>query len=242
MSDRYRLLLVDDVQLMRGIAKNYFNQTEFQVSTARDGQEALRMALAIRPHLIIMDAEMPGMDGAECCRNIKNNPDLFTTPVILMTDNNKEGIDNCWNSGCDGLLTRPIGRRELLSVARQYVALANRAAPRVDHNILLKYGVDNELDWHDYARNLGTGGLFLATERLFDEGTIFNIDFFIPRAEESTRCKARIAWINTPEKMKRPDLPPGLGLEFIDLDRDCRHRLQQFVLDSARRQIGKGAS
>ncbi|NIQ95440.1 MAG: response regulator, partial [Desulfuromonadales bacterium] len=44
---------------MRGIAKNYFNQSEFQISTARGGQEALRMARAIRPHLIIVDAEMP---------------------------------------------------------------------------------------------------------------------------------------------------------------------------------------
>ena len=240
MNEKYRLLLVDDVRLMRGIAKNYFSQSEFLISTARGGQEAVRMALAIRPHLIIMDAEMPEMDGVECCRQIKNNPELFTTPVILQTDNNEEKIDYGWSSGCDGLLTRPVGRRELLSAARQYVALANRAAPRIDRNILVKYGLDQEKKWHDYAYNLGTGGLFLSTERDFAEGTDFFIEFLIPRTENPIECKARVAWINTEVKPKRPDLPTGIGLEFVELDKGSRHQLQTFVLDSARMELRKG--
>lgn len=239
MSERYRLLLVDDVQLMRGIAKNYFNQTEFQISTARDGEEAMRMAIAIRPDLIIMDSEMTGLGGVECCRKLKNDPDLFTTPVILVADNNDEQLDKCWGSGCDGLLTRPIGRRELLTAARQYVALANRAAPRIDRNILVKCGFGTEQEWHDYAHNLGTGGLFLASERSFSLGAEFMVEFLIPRAEGPTSCKVRVAWVNLAEKPKRPDLPPGVGLEFVDLDRECRLSLQQFVLDSARMQLTK---
>lgn len=238
MAERYRLLLVDDVALMRGIAKNYFNQSEFQISTARGGQEAIRMATAIRPHLIIMDADMPDMDGVECCRKIKNNPDLFTTPIILLTDNSKERIEHGWSSGCDGLLARPIGRRELLTAARQYVALANRAAPRIDRNILVKYSLDNN-EYHDYAHNLGTGGMFLASERTFREGDEFRVDFLIPRAESETKCLVRVAWLNETKKLKRPDLPPGAGLEFVDLDKDDRYLLQKFILDSARMQLSK---
>jgi uncharacterized protein (TIGR02266 family) len=237
MNDKYRLLLVDDVRLMRGIAKNYFAQSEFLISTARGGQEAMRMARAIKPHLIIMDVEMPEMDGAECCRLIKNDPDLFTTPVILLADNDKEKIDQGWGAGCDGLLTRPFGRKELLTAARQYVALANRAAPRIDRNILVNYGADDDMQWHDYAHNLGTGGMFLKTERQFKEGDEFFIEFLIPRSEEAITCQARIAWINASDKPKRPDLPTGIGLEFIGLDKDCRYQLQKFVLDSARMQL-----
>jgi uncharacterized protein (TIGR02266 family) len=241
MNEKYRLLLVDDVRLMRGIAKNYFNQSEFLISTARGGQEAIRMARAINPHLIIMDVEMPEMDGAECCRKIKNDPNLFTTPVILLTENNKEKIEHGWSSGCDGLLTRPVGRRELLSAARQYVALANRAAPRIDRNILVKYGGDEEKEWHDYAHNLGTGGLFLSTERVLAEGTEFFIEFLIPRTESPIDCRARIAWINSAVKPQRPDLPTGIGLEFVDLERAGRHQLQTFVLEAARMDLGKGS-
>ncbi len=237
MNEKYRLLLVDDVRLMRGIAKNYFNQSEFLISTARGGQEALRMAVAIRPHLIIMDAEMPEMNGVECCRKIKNDPNLFTTPIILIADNNREKIECGWSSGCDGLLVRPIGRRELLTAARQYVALANRAAPRIDRNILVKYSLDGESEQHDYAHNLGTGGLFLASERVFREGDEFEVDFLIPRLEREMKCLVRVAWLNEAKKLKRPDLPPGAGLEFVDLDKDNRYELQKFVLDSARMQL-----
>ncbi len=239
MNEKYRLLLVDDVRLMRGIAKNYFNQSEFQISTARGGQEALRMARAIRPHLIIVDAEMPEMDGVQCCRRIKNDPDLFTTPIILLTDSSKEKIEYGWSSGCDGLLARPIGRRELLTAARQYVALANRAAPRIDRNILVRYSLDGAGEQHDYAHNLGTGGLFLASERTFRAGDEFEIDFLIPRLESRMKCLARVAWLNEAEQLKRPDLPPGVGLEFVDLDKESRYQLQKFVLDSARMQLRK---
>jgi len=241
MTDKYRLLLVDDVSLMRGIAKNYFNQSEFQVATATGGQEALRMAMAIRPHLIIMDVEMPGMDGVECCRRIKNDPELFTTPVILLADNHREKIEHGWSSGCDGLLTRPFGRRELLSAARQYVTLANRAAPRIDRNILVKYGLEEERPWHDYAHNLGTGGMFLKTERQFAAGEEFAIEFLLPRSESTITCRARIAWLNGVESPRRPDLPTGIGMEFIDLDKESRYQLQKFVLDSARLDLNKGA-
>jgi uncharacterized protein (TIGR02266 family) len=180
---------------------------------------------------------MPEMDGVECCRQIKNDPELFTTPIILLTDNDKEKIEQGWSSGCDGLLTRPFGRKELLTAARQYVALANRAAPRIDRDILVKYGSDDDKPWHDYAHNLGTGGMFLKTDRQFSEGDEFVIEFLIPRSESAINCRARIAWINAPDKPRRPDLPPGIGLEFIALDRDDRYLLQKFVLDSARMQL-----
>ncbi len=238
MKEKHRLLLVDDIRLMRGIAKNYFNQSEFQISTARGGQEALRMAAAIRPHLIIIDVDMPGMDGVECCRRIKNDPDLFTTPVILLAENDREKIEHGWSSGCDGLLARPVGRRELLTAARQYVTLANRAAPRIDRNILVRYGMDKGEERHDYACNLGTGGLYLTSERIFGEDDEFDIEFLVPRSDSETRCRVRVAWVNPAGKLKRNDLPPGAGLEFVDIDRDCRYRLQMFVLDSARMQLG----
>lgn len=234
MNEKYRLLLVDDIRLMRGIAKNYFSRSEFQISTARDGEEALRMAAAIRPHLVIMDVEMPEMDGIRCCRRIKNDPELFTTPVILVTDAGQDKVDAALNSGCDGLLVRPCGRREMLSAARQYVGLANRAAPRIERNLLVKYGSGREMERHDYAHNLGTGGMFLATERTFDVGDEFGLEFLIPRTDEPTRCKARVAWVNTPAQSKRSDLPTGIGLEFVDLDREARLALQAFVLDAAR--------
>jgi len=237
VNERYRLLLVDDVRLMRGIAKSYFVRSEFQVSSARSGREALQMAPAIRPHLIVIDAEMPEMSGPDCCRQLKTNPGLFMTPVILLTDNVEEKIEACWSSGCDDVLVRPFGRRELLTVARQYAALSNRTTPRIERNILVTYGTGGAMEWHDYAHNMSAGGMYLATRKELEPGSELQIEFLIPRSDQPSRCRARVAWNNREEGPVREDLPTGVGLEFIDLDPVSRRQVQRFVIDSACMQV-----
>lgn len=232
--DHHRILIVDDVHLLRNIAKNYFASSEFQLTTACSVVEAIRVALAIQPHLIIMDAEMPDVDGISGCRQIKNHPALFTIPVILVSDNKPEQIEACWQSGCEAVLPRPISRRELLAVSRQMLALADRATPRVEHPILVHYGETEELGWHDYARNIGNGGLYLDTKRELESGQELHVEFMIPGAPGPTRCRVRVAWQNNGAGMPRPDLPPGAGVEFLDLSTATRRSLQGFVLDATR--------
>jgi len=233
-SGHHRILIVDDVHLLRNIARNYFTSSEFQLTTARSGAEALRVALAIQPHLIIMDAEMPDTDGINGCKQIKSHPALFTIPVILVSEDKPEKVEACWQSGCEAVLPRPLSRRELLAVARQMLTLADRAAPRVEHPILVRYGETAELGWHDYARNIGNGGLYLDTERELSRGQELHVEFLVPGAAEPTRCRTRVAWINVGGGMPRPDLPPGAGIEFVDLDTSTRRSLQGFVLDATR--------
>lgn len=230
----YRILIVDDVPLLRTIAKNYFNRNEYQLTTARTVTEALRVAAAIHPHLVIMDAEMPEQDGVSGCRQFKNNPVLFTIPVILVADNKEETLERCWQAGCDAVLPRPLSRRELVTVAQKLLALADRADPRIDQHVLINYGEDDTLPWHDYAINIGNGGLYVATDQILAIGTRLNLELIIPGAEGPTRCRGRIAWQNTKGKTLRPDLPAGFGVEFIELARPARKELQRFVLDSAR--------
>ena len=231
----YRILIVDDVPLLRTLAKNYFNRGEYQLTTARTVAEAMHMATAIRPHLIIMNAEMMEQDGIAGCRLIKNNPALFTTPVILVANNVEETLEKCWLAGCDAVLQRPLNRRELVAIAQKLLTLADRAAPRVEYNILVHYGQDEELEWHDYAINIGNGGLYVATENVLPVGTCLNLQLIIPGSADSTRCRGRVTWLNSPEKNLRPDLPTGIGIEFIELDGNVLKELRQFILDAARK-------
>jgi len=234
VGDHHRILIVDDVHLLRNISKNYFASSEFQLTTACNVAEAIRVALAIQPHLIIMDAEMPEVDGICGCRQIKSHPALFTVPVILVTDDQPQQIEACWQSGSDAVLPRPISRRELLAVARQMLALVDRATPRIEHPILVHYGETEKLGWHDYARNIGNGGLYLETERELTPGQELYVEFMIPGAPEPTRCLTRVAWKNDVNGMPRPDLPPGAGIEFLALSTATRRSLQGFVLDATR--------
>jgi uncharacterized protein (TIGR02266 family) len=231
----YRILIVDDVPLLRTLAKNYFNRSEYQLSTARSVTEAIRMSTAIHPHLIIMNAEMLEQNGIVGCRLIKNHPALFTTPVILVANKEEETLELCWQAGCDAVLPRPLNRRELVAVSQKMLALADRADPHIAYNILVHYGQTEDLGWHDYAINVGNGGLYLATENPLSVGTSLHLELIIPGAAASTRCRGQVTWLNTQEKNLRPDLPIGIGIEFSELDATMRKELRQFILDAARK-------
>ena len=234
MGSSYRILIVDDVHLLRTIAKNYFNRNEFHLTSASSVAETIRVATAIHPHLIIMDAEMPGQDGSAGCRLIKNHPVLFTTPVILVANDAAELVEQCWQAGADAVLPRPLRRRELLAVSQKLLTLADRAAPRIKYNILVNYGRDKELRWHDYAINIGNGGLYVATENLLRVGTRLQLELIIPGLGAPTRCCGQVTWLNTRKNSLRPDLPIGIGIEFTEMEMDARKELRTFVLDSAR--------
>ncbi len=191
------------------------------------------MATVIRPHLIIMNAEMMQQDGIAGCRQIKNSPALFTTPVILVANNDATTLEKCWQAGCDAVLERPLNRRELVAIAQKLLTLADRAAPRVEYNILVHYGQDGELQWHDYAINIGNGGLYVATENALSVGTCLDLELIIPGSADSTRCRGRVTWLNTSEKNLRPDLPTGIGIEFVELEGHVLKELRQFILDAA---------
>ena len=89
MTDKLRkrdvVLVVDDSPETLGMLNETLEQADVTVLVALEGNQALTIANSITPDVILMDAIMPGMDGFETCREIKNNRDLAHIPVIFMT-------------------------------------------------------------------------------------------------------------------------------------------------------------
>ncbi len=80
-----RVLLVDDQLFFLDLARDLLIPGGFEVYTASSGAEALEVAQARRPHAILLDVEMPGMDGFETCRRLKANPATADIPVVFLT-------------------------------------------------------------------------------------------------------------------------------------------------------------
>ena len=99
----HRILVVDDVQLFKELEKTFLTRTEFEIHTACTGAEALEKARVLRPKLMLLDLQMPGMSGVECCEEIKKDPELKDICVIIVTDRGNE-VDRaqCMEAGCDG--------------------------------------------------------------------------------------------------------------------------------------------
>ena len=111
-----RVLVVDDDVKTVELVKLYLNRDGYRVLTAYDGIEALRLAREGRPDLIVLDLMLPGIDGMEVCRTLRNESDV---PIIMLTamttDQDKlNGLE----LGADDYMTKPFSPRELAARVR----------------------------------------------------------------------------------------------------------------------------
>lgn len=230
-----RILLADSNPLLLNMQRGYFLHHRINVASAQSAEEALRMLRALRPQVAILSYDLSG-DGALCCQQIKADTSLYNLPVLLLAPNNQDAIDRCWESGCDGVLVRPVNRRELAHVTQSFINLSQRASPRINTKVLVRFGFNGEMSHHDYSVNLSSGGLYLASEEQIELGQEIRLEFMLPGTTQTLQCHGRIAWINQGPQRKRQDLADGLGIEFISLTPEKRRRLQQFVMKFLRGQ------
>ena len=119
-----RILVVDDLAPNVNLLQVKLQAEYYDVLTARSGYEALEVAQTERLDLILMDAMMPGMNGFEACRRIKNNPDTWHVPVIMVTalEETKDRIRGL-EAGADDFITKPIDDFNLMARVRSLLRL-----------------------------------------------------------------------------------------------------------------------
>ena len=102
--------------------KDFLRQTAATILTARNGQEAYEAVALHRPDVVFMDVTMPVMDGIACCRKIKQDPALRSTPVVMVFAPSREvSPESVAASGCDGCLTKPVERKAFLDMGRRFL-------------------------------------------------------------------------------------------------------------------------
>lgn len=119
MSAESILIVEDEPALLRGLKDN-FEAAGYVVAVATDGDRAIHTARRIRPDLILLDIMLPGMNGYEICRSLRE--DGLDMPIIMLTAKNQESdIVLGLNLGADDYVTKPFGIRELLARARAFL-------------------------------------------------------------------------------------------------------------------------
>ncbi|MEW5773312.1 MAG: ATP-binding protein [Thermodesulfobacteriota bacterium] len=129
-----RVLVADDSALNREIARQFLQGVADLVDEARDGLEAVGMTARGGYHLVLMDVEMPGLDGLAAARRIRTLPGLPSrTPIVGLTA--RAGIEDrqrILDAGMEDVLTKPVRREELAALAARFAPGADRSAGQVD--------------------------------------------------------------------------------------------------------------
>ena len=117
-----RILVIEDQVDNRQIVRDLVTASGYRLIEATTGEEGLDMATRERPDLILMDIQLPGIDGYEVTRRIKANPQLRQIPIIAVTSYALSGDDKkAFAAGCDGYVTKPYSPRLLLAKIREYL-------------------------------------------------------------------------------------------------------------------------
>jgi two-component system, cell cycle response regulator DivK len=118
-----RILVVEDQEDNRQIVRDLLATiTDYDVTEAENGEEALAAVAKERPDLILMDIQLPIMDGYEATRRIKADPATRTIPIIAVTSYALSGDEaKARAAGCDDFVPKPYSPRELLAKIRKFL-------------------------------------------------------------------------------------------------------------------------
>ena len=117
------VLIVDDSPTDVHVMQQALEQHGFRTAAAADGGEGLRMARELRPDLILMDIVMPGVNGFQATRQLANDPDTRSIPVIMVTSKSQEA-DRVWGlrQGAVDYIVTPVATEQLVRKAQAALA------------------------------------------------------------------------------------------------------------------------
>jgi len=223
-----RILLVGDKPLFATLRESLLRSGKSQVLLATSGVEGLRAAVAAVPDAILLDAELPDLDGFEISRRLRADPVTEDIPVILLPGSHKLDAQDCaGEASAAASIPASIDPGRLLNVVNVILTtpLSRRAAPRAP----VALGVDYRYgDCKGTAKtlNLSEGGMFIVMQHPPAVGTRVHLHFALPDCEpwEST---AEVMWVRNPEDQH--PYPPGMGCQFVELPAEAQPRIADFV-------------
>ncbi|UMP05896.1 response regulator transcription factor [Amycolatopsis sp. EV170708-02-1] len=163
MTEQGRVLVVDDDETVRDVVRRYLEVAGFEVDVAGDGTEGLRLFSTTGPDLVVLDVMMPGLNGLEVCRRLRQ---VSQVPVVMLTalgeeENRIAGLQ----LGADDYVTKPFSPKELALRVASVLRRARMPRPEPAARVI----TDGDLALQMTARQAALGGVELSlTSREFD--------------------------------------------------------------------------
>lgn len=244
LTDEKKVLIVDDTDYFIEVEKSILSPlANCTVLTAHSGVEALQVIEHEHPHLVYLDLHMGNMDGDVCCKEVKKIYGDSLPVVMVIQDSSLNDFERCWKSGCDSVIVKPINHHLFVSTAQKFLHKAlngnrvssSNARQEVRIKVLFGHGMSEVLA--DYSINMSNGGMFLATEHLMPVDTVLSIEFSLPNLARPICCSAKVAWVNGPQQLNKPDMPSGMGLMFQGLSLTDVHAIRGYLNNSVAQAV-----
>lgn len=116
------ILIVDDNQMNLKLEKRLLEAEQYQVLTAKNAEETMKLLEIFRPQLILMDFQLPGLDGVELTKKIRVKPEFKNIIILMLTSYDQQGDEaKAIAAGCNGYIQKPIDTQSLPAVIAGYL-------------------------------------------------------------------------------------------------------------------------
>ncbi len=233
--EQIKILVAASAVQLSTLQAGFAGFEEIDLLTAHNSRQVLARAREKRPHLVILDAALQPESGDHCCRQLRQDPWLRNLPVIILAGGRPgQERELCRQWRCQQVLLKPVHPETLATVLRDFVSLfpLTEREQRVEKHWPVRFGRSEQTREGGTSIDLSTGGMFLQTATLYTNATIIFLEFSLPGCSEPLRCRARVAWVNRADEVRKAIFPQGMGLQFLDLPAIGREAIRLFLEES----------
>ena len=216
----HTILLVDDMRSFLDLEATVLSRADCRILTASTGLEAIRVARTEKPDLIVLDIEMPEMNGIQACRILKSDPVTAHIAVVMLSSMKME--DEGRRAGADEFLRKPIDEPTFLSEVKRFLPIVERAETRVAVDSPITFWRDGET-FEGRLRNLSRTGFYVAVPRIHPIGARLEVSFALPNDPEGQVVTGEALVV------RHDDDPPGFGCRFRQVSSGARLVVEDWV-------------
>jgi CheY-like chemotaxis protein len=221
------ILIADEVKLLQEVLKEFLRLSPVRVITAGSGAEALSLAQREHPDLIVLDLNMPVMDGLNYCALIKGDHHLKTTPVIMLGNSADQGVvEMCRRAGCDGYLAKPVLGHSFLNLLYSFFPMVERRKLRIPCSMPVTVKTDDEFI-SGVSSDIGMGGVYVSSDFAIMPNKEVIVSFRVPvNTYALTVVRGRVTWTKSAPDCDGRTVPQGFGVEFLEILGEGLNRLR----------------
>lgn len=224
-----KILIVESSTIALQIMKRYLKGEAASVITAANAEDALSAARKSQPDLVYLSLSLPGMDGADCCRALKSDPELSITPVVMIANTSDEDLERCRSAGCDAVITRPVARKEFLDAGRTLMAAILRREERIPCRATVAWGW-NGATVYGTIEDISLNGMYVGNSYDVALGEMLSMKFVLPWSGAALiETTARVAWLNNDRQRKKSRFPVGFGVVFPGLGVNAEEQIKDYL-------------
>lgn len=213
-----KLLIVDDMKSFLNLEQTFLRRAECKVFTATTGLEAIKVAQEVHPDIILLDIEMPELNGIEATRILQNNKNLKDIPIIIVSSTTRK--EEALKAGAKEFLQKPIDEETFLNTILKYVPLKVRKDKRVRFETLVNFVFEGS-QHKGTSKDLSISGIFLKTDVPLEIGSHLELSFTIPLDHQQKEIKCDAIVVRKTEE--------GYGLGFFEISEGAKLYLKEFV-------------